>query len=234
MSSQFTVMITGANRGIGLTFVQHYLAKGATVLACCRHPAEAHELRNSGQNSQGKLEVYTLDVSDPESIELLAEKLSDRTLDLLINNAGIYGPKGTEFGDIEQQSWLEVLNINTVAPLLITQALYQQVARSKSKIIAYVSSKMGSIADNQSGGSYIYRSSKAGLNAVVKSLSHDLKVYGIKCVALHPGWVKTDMGGSNALISTQESVAGMTKVLDTLNDTVNGKLINYDGTVIPW
>ncbi|GAA5219179.1 SDR family oxidoreductase [Corallincola platygyrae] len=228
------VLITGANRGIGLEFVKYYLAQGANVIACCRHPSEAHELVTIKREQPDKLAIQTLDVADPESIEQAAMKLANLSIDILINNAGVYGPKGYSFGDVEADVWQQVLQVNTIAPLLVSQAFLPHLKAGKLKVLACITSKMGSMADNGSGGSYIYRSSKAGLNAVVKSMAIDLAAHQIKVVALHPGWVKTQMGGSNALITTEQSVCGMTQVIDKLDNETSGLMINFDGTAIPW
>ncbi|RCU48849.1 SDR family oxidoreductase [Corallincola luteus] len=234
MTNSSTIMITGANRGIGLAFVEKYLQQGDQVIACCRHPGEAHQLHSLKRIHKDQLQMHTLDVDAPESIEQLANKLSTARIDILINNAGVYGPKGSVLGEISQNDWQKVFTTNAIAPLLVCQAFQQQVAQSQQKIMVCISSKMGSMADNSSGGSYIYRSSKAALNAVVKSLALDLYNHEIKIVALHPGWVQTEMGGANALISTTKSVDSMVRVIENIDENQIGRMLNYDGTVIPW
>jgi NAD(P)-dependent dehydrogenase (short-subunit alcohol dehydrogenase family) len=179
--------------------------------------------------------VYALEVCDHAQIERLAQSLSGESIDLLINNAGIYttSPAG-DFGNADYEAWMRAIRINTLAPLKMVQTFMPQIIRSSQKTTVTISSKMGSIADNTSGGSYIYRSSKAAVNMIVKTLAIDLKSASIISVALHPGWVKTDMGGANALISTTESVTGMRNVISHLALADSGKFIAYDGRIIPW
>ncbi|MCL1144434.1 SDR family oxidoreductase [Shewanella marinintestina] len=227
------LVITGANRGIGLSFVEHYLKQGWQVSACCRQPDIAPEL-SLLKDEFGRLNVYELDVSKPEGIELLLKRLPNQPIDLLINNAGHYGPKGLSFGSIDLEEWRSVLEVNTLAPLMITQALFSRLKRSHECVLAFISSKVGSMADNSSGGGYYYRSSKAALNSVVKSLAIDLHADGIKCVALHPGWVRTEMGGPNALIAPAASVQGMAMVIGELSDAQSGEFLDYQGNSIPW
>ena len=218
-----TALITGANRGIGLEFCRQYAAQGWRVLACCRRPSKGLEL--SG------VETYQLDVADPAQIQKLADRLSGVSIDLLINNAGIYPDSGS-FGKIDYEKWLRAFEINAMAPLRMAEAFVNQIARGGT--IATLTSKMGSLADNTSGGEYPYRSSKAAANMVAKSLAIDLKALGIISVALHPGWVKTDMGGPSALISVEQSVSGMRRVLGKLEPADSGKFLAYDGLEIPW
>ncbi|MBW8191847.1 SDR family oxidoreductase [Neiella marina] len=226
-----SVLITGANRGIGLQFCKHYLAAGWQVIACCRQPAQATALTELAQQ-YAELSVEPLDIADHKQIEALAKRLGSNKIDVLVNNAGIYGPKGASFEQVTTDDWLDVLHIDTIAPLLVTRALKPSL-KAASKV-AFISSKMGSISDNQSGGSYMYRSAKAALNAAVKSLAHDWYDDELAIVTLHPGWVQTDMGGPNAMITTEQSVAGMTKVIEQLKLGDSGQFINYDGAPIPW
>ena len=151
-----------------------------------------------------------------------------------MSNAGIYGPRSMAFGEVTAEGWREVFEVNTIAPLMLAQAFAGSVAQSERKLIAVISSKMGSIADNQSGGSYIYRTSKTAVNQVVKSMSVDLAGQGISVITLHPGWVRTDMGGANAEITTTKSVDGMTRVLLSAGPAQTGQFFNYTGDVIPW
>ena len=163
----------------------------------------------------------------------LANFIKDRPIDILISNAGV-GSSNQHFQAVSSNRWLEVLKVNLIAPLMITQEVIENVKKSSAKKIYFLSSQLGSIEDNNSGGMYIYRSSKTGLNQVVKSLSIDLKAYGITVVALHPGWVKTDMGGPNALVSIDKSVEGMIRVIDTTDIKDTGKFLNYNGRELPW
>lgn len=228
-----TILITGANRGIGFSLAEYYATQGERVFATCRNVKQATDLNNLAQTYPNVI-IHDLDVAESASIKNLALELSEETIDILINNAGVYGPKALDRTEITADEWLTVFKINTIAPFMVTQAFEKNLSRSKIKKIAYLTSKMGSITDNTSGGSYIYRSSKTALNNVIKSLSIDLAEQNIKVVALHPGWVQTEMGGPNALITTQESVKGLTQVIHDLTDEQSGQFINFDGSVIPW
>lgn len=216
-------MITGANRGIGLEFCRQYALAGWRVLACCRHPSKSP--------AQPGVETYPLDVGDSAQIENLAGLLSGIAIDVLINNAGIYPDSGS-FGKVDYAKWMDAFEINAMAPLRMAEAFVNQIA--KRGTIATLTSKMGSLADNTSGGEYSYRSSKAAANMVMRSMAIDLKALGIISVALHPGWVRTDMGGPGALISVEQSVSGMRKVIEKLQPEDTGKFLSYDGHEIPW
>ncbi len=227
-----TVLVTGANRGLGLEFCKQYAGKGWKVIACCRYPEHAIELNSiAGQYS---LQIEALDVANFDQIDTLSKKLSNCVIDVLINNAGIYGDRGNDFGHLSYTEWLNSLTINTLAPVKIVEAFLPQIKQGHKKLIVSISSLMGSIADNGSGGSILYRSSKAALNASMKSLSIDLKRHAIGVLILHPGWVQTDMGGVNALIDTKTSVGGMCAVIDGFNLNLTGCFINYDGKALPW
>jgi NAD(P)-dependent dehydrogenase (short-subunit alcohol dehydrogenase family) len=226
-----TVLITGTNRGIGLEFTKQYAEAGWNVIACCRNPESADKL-NALAAQHGNITIYPLDVSHFRQIDTLAEQLSNTAIDVLINNAGVYPSGGLSDAKIEE--WLKGFKINSIAPLKVATAFTPHLAKSKLKKLATLSSKMGSIDDNTSGGSYMYRTSKTAVNMVMKSLSIDLEPSGIAVVTLHPGWVETDMGGPNALIDTKTSVTGLRKVIDQLNLTNTGKFIAYDGKEIAW
>lgn len=228
-----TILITGANRGIGLELTQKYAADGWEVLACCRNPEEAKALQKLSKNNSA-VQVHRLDVTSAQQITSLAGTLKGKSIDILLNNAGYYGPKNEKLGKIDYVEWAKTLEINTIAPLIVSQAFISHVAASEQKVIATVSSKMGSIQENTSGGSYVYRSSKTAVNQVMKSLSIDLKDQGITVIILHPGWVQTDMGGPNALINTDTSTQGLKKVLDGVTFKDSGTFINYDSNPIPW
>jgi len=229
-----TVLITGANRGIGLEFTRQYAIAGWQVFACTRH-AESPTLNRLANEHHGKIRVQTLDVSKSLQIEDLAQQLAGTSIDVLINNAGIY-PSGNKenFGTINYEAWVEAFRINTMAPLKMAEAFVDNVAKSIEKKIVNITSKMGSIDDNTSGGYYLYRSSKAALNMVVKSLSIDLAPRGITTVVLHPGWVQTDMGGYNAPTPPAESVAGMRRVIAGLRQKDSGKFYDFNGQEILW
>ena len=229
--NSYQVLITGANRGIGLEFSKQYAADGWKVLACCREPQSAIALQALA-SAHSNIEILALDVADFKQIDALALQLKESTIDVLINNAGVY--PSSSFGDVDYNDWTEGFKINSMAPLKMAEAFVQHVTRSQLKKIATLSSKMGSLDDNTSGGSYSYRASKAAVNMVMKSLSIDLKPYGISVVTLHPGWVQTDMGGENALVSATTSVAGLRHVIEHLSIESTGKFIAYDGKEIAW
>lgn len=228
-----TILITGCNRGIGLEFVKQYAQDDWRVYATCRDPDSAQELQ-SLIKQYPSISIHALNVADEKEILALAQELADVKIDVILNNAGIFASESSQFGRIDKTVWLRSIEINTIAPLLMAQAFFDQLLSGSQKTIATVSSKVGSIGENTSGGSYAYRSSKSAVNQVMKCLSVDLAPKGLKTVALHPGWVKTDMGGPNALIDTEESVAGMRNVIGQLTQEQSGRFINYDGTSISW
>ena len=225
------VLVTGANRGLGLEFSKQYAADGWNVLACCRHPQSALDLQSLAA-AHSNVKIHTLDVADFAQIDALALQLKDESIDVLINNAGVY--PHSSFGDTNYDDWANGFKVNSMAPLKMAEAFVQHLTRGQLKKIATLTSKMGSIEDNTSGESYSYRASKTAVNMVMKSLSIDLKPYGISVITLHPGWVQTDMGGSNALISVQTSVSGLRKVIENLSLDTTGKFIAYDGKAMPW
>lgn len=230
-----TTLITGANRGIGLEFCRQYAEDGWRVLACSRLPEKSDALNRLAAQYPELIKVHALDVADHVEIERLAQVLADESIDLLINNAGIYPDSDKSgFGHTDYAEWVQAFRINTMAPLKMAEEFATQIARSRQKTIITITSKMGSIADNGSGGSYLYRSSKAAVNMVVKSLAIDLKPFGITVVVFHPGWVKTDMGGPNALISAEQSVSGMRQAIGRLTMAESGRFFGYDGQEIPW
>jgi NAD(P)-dependent dehydrogenase (short-subunit alcohol dehydrogenase family) len=230
-----SVLVTGANRGLGLEFSKQYSVDGWRVFACCRSPGKARGLNDLAQASSGSLSLHTLDISRSDSVSSLAEALRDETIDILLNNAGVYGDEShDDFGKTDYEKWGATFSVNVMGAMRMVEAFLENVSRSERKVIACLSSKMGSISDNTSGGSYVYRSSKAALNAVVKSLSVDLKDRGVIAVALHPGWVRTDMGGENAPTLPRESIQGMRKVLEALQGKDSGKFLSYDGSEVPW
>jgi NAD(P)-dependent dehydrogenase (short-subunit alcohol dehydrogenase family) len=228
------VLITGASRGIGLEMVKYGIEQNWRIFACCRHPQQADSLLAVAKLANGRVSVHVADMDELATVQALAYELRNEAIDILINNAGVYGSDKNRFGNVDVTSWLNTFQVNSIAPLKVAEALIEQVRMGDKKVIACISSKMGSMADNGSGGSYIYRSSKAALNAVVKSMAVDLKSDGIKCVALHPGWVKTEMGGPNAEITTRECVTSLFNIILSLQPGDSGRFIDIDGTDIPW
>ncbi|MBP6057371.1 MAG: SDR family oxidoreductase [Nitrosomonas sp.] len=230
-----TTLITGTNRGIGLEFVRQYAMGGWWVFACCRNPVTAEALNRLAAQYPDQITIHALDVANHAQIEQLSQALSNQTIDLLINNAGVYPPgQGDTFGKTDYAAWAYAFEINTMAPLKMAEAFIQQISGSQLKTIITITSKMGSIADNRGGGSYIYRSSKSAVNIVMKSLAIDLQAQRITAVLLHPGWVRTDMGGPNGLISTEQSVTGMRHVISNLRFEDSGKFYAFDGQIVPW
>jgi NAD(P)-dependent dehydrogenase (short-subunit alcohol dehydrogenase family) len=226
-----TVLITGANRGLGLEFTQQYAADGWRVFACCREPQSASALRDIA-NKYPNVSIHALNVADFGQIDALALQLKHENIDVLINNAGVY--PSSSFGNTDYAAWAEGFKINSMAPLKMAEAFLQHLTRGQLKKIATLTSKMGSIDDNTSGESYSYRASKTAVNMVMKSMSIDLKPYGISVVTLHPGWVQTDMGGPHALISAQTSVSGLRKQIEDLDLSSSGRFVAYDGKEINW
>ena len=227
------ILITGANRGLGLGFVRKYMEKNLHLMCTTRDISGSKELLALKEKYPYNMEIFELDLLKENAAVTLANFLNDRPIDILISNAGV-GSSNQHFQAVSSNRWLEVLKVNLIAPLMITQAVIENLKKSSVKKICFLSSQLGSIEDNKSGGMYIYRSSKTGLNQVAKSLSIDLKAYGITVVALHPGWVKTDMGGPNAPVSIDKSVEGMIRVIGTTDIKETGKFLNYDGRELPW
>lgn len=223
-----TVFITGANRGIGLEFVRQYAADGWKVIATARDPGKADELNAI----DGDVTVRALDL-DGDFFQIdWNGVVGDQPIDVFINNAGVMGP--TKLDTIEDAAaMVNALAVNTVAPVVLAKAVLPLVAAAKGKMVA-LSSKMGSIADNSSGGYIAYRATKAGLNAAWRSLAIDVAPQGVVAATLHPGWVQTDMGGANAPLAVQDSVAGMRRVIEGLTPERAGGFYNYDGAAIPW
>ncbi len=228
-----TTLITGANRGIGLELSRQYAADGWTVHACCRKPGEAPDLQRLSASSRA-VTIHELDVTDGKQIAAVAASLNHAPIDILINNAGVYGKPDGGFGAIDDRVWLYTLKVNTLAPLHVSEAFADNVERSERRIIAVMTSRMGSIDDNASGGSYIYRSSKAAVNMVTKTMAVDLAKRGITAVVFHPGWVRTDMGGASAPMSVEQSVTGLRRVLARLTPEDSGRFLAWDGEEVPW
>jgi len=230
-----TTLITGANRGIGLEFSRQFAENGWCVLACSRNLERSDELNKLATEYPEQITLYTLDVTDHGQIKKLSQTLANKPIDLLINNAGVFPDiNDRNFGHTDYDAWAYAFLVNTMAPLKMAEAFITQITQSHRKTIVTITSKMGSVADNGRGGSYIYRSSKSAVNMVVKSIAIDLESNGIISVLLHPGWVRTDMGGQSGLISVEQSVSGMLSVIRAVTSADSGKFIAYDGQIIPW
>ena len=229
-----SVLITGANRGLGLEFARQYLADGWQVYAACRDPSSASELRRLAEPNHHKPQILAVDVTDLSSVKAAAMEVDGQAIDLLLNNAGVGGPRGQTVGNIDYEAWAKVLDVNAMGPMRVSEAFVDHVARSERKLIITLTSGMGSIADNTSGGSIAYRSSKAAVNMVVRSLAIDLAPRGITCVVVNPGWVQTDMGGTHATLTPAESVSKLRSLIETLGPAQSGKFFNYNGREYAW
>ena len=229
-----SVLITGANRGLGSEFARQYFANGWQVYAACRDPNTASELRRLTDASGHKVRILALDVTDLASVKAVAAELDGQAIDLLLNNAGVMRARGQTMGNIDYEAWAKVLDVNTVGPMRVSEAFIDHVAPSEGKLIVTLTSGMGSLADNTSGGSIAYRSSKAAVNMVMRSLAIDLARRGITCVVVNPGWVRTDMGGPRATLTPAESVTTLRRLLETLGPAQSGKFVNYDGREYAW
>ena len=221
-----TALVTGSNRGIGLELCRQLKQRGFDVIATCRH-------RSPALNELGVEIIEDVEVSDPVSLHNLSDKLGSRKINWLINNAGIAG--GLGLADIDAntvESFKRMFEVNSLGPLLTTQALLKHLTDGSK--VGLVTSRMGSIADNDSGGSYAYRMSKAALNAAGKSLSIDLKNKGIAVAILHPGWVRTDMTGHGGLVDPDESAAGLLQRMAELTLDNSGTYWHMNGDVLPW
>ena len=222
-----TVLLTGASRGIGRELLNQYKQDGWTVIAACRDPG--------GVGDIGADQVLPLDVTSEESILALKDAVGGKPIDVLWNNAGVYLDKGMSLAETGFAVWSESFAVNTIAPLRIANAFAANVAASDKKTMAFTSSRMGSIGDlGGAANAYAYRSSKTALNMAAALLANDLRDSGVKTAVLHPGWVRTDMGGPSADIDTVTSASGMKRVVDNLTDAQSGGFFNYDGKTWPW
>ncbi len=230
-------LITGANRGLGLEFVRQLLARGDGVTACCREPDEAGDLQRLGASAGERFATLALDVADADAVAALPGKLraGGRVVDVVINNAGIAAGEEA-FGQFEAGTMERVLRVNSIAPMLVAQAVAPLLEKDGTapKIVC-ITSGLGSIA-NADGLTFglSYGMSKAALNMGVKKLASEMKRRGVAIIALHPGWVQTDMGGQNATLKPEESIRGMLKVIDGLTTRDNGRFLTYAGEELPW
>ena len=229
-----SILITGCNRGLGLEWVRLYAQQGWQVFATCRNPNKANELHSIAKKYNNVI-IYQLDVTNHNETVALAKELSVYAIDILINNAGVYLDKNnSSIGSLDYKSWEETFRVNTLGPIRVSEAFLQHITASEKRLIVNISSHMGSIADIQTTGSYYYRSSKAALNAAMKSLSIELRSKNIGVLLLHPGWVQTDLGGKNATLTTKQSVLSMHDVIEQFSIEKTGKFIRYDGFPMPW
>lgn len=226
-------IVTGANRGIGLELARQLTARGDTVLAGVRDPASAEDLRALASSQGSRIQIHACDIASDESARAFAASLGDEPIDVLINNAGIYG-KHQRLEDLDLDDVTRTYNVNALGPIRVTRAVLPLLRKGKTRKVVHITSGMGSVTDNTSGGSYGYRMSKAALNMASKSMSVDLSAEGVLCVVMNPGWVKTDMGGSSAPTDVTESASKMIGMIDkmTLEDT--GKFFDFKGGTIPY
>ena len=231
------VLITGANRGIGLELVKQYLTdSNYSVIACCRQVASAQDLAQLHEQYPQRLVIKPLDIVDRQSQMQLQDYLQSANvgLDCVWLNAGMYGDTDEQFEQVSIENMQQVIFTNSIAQFKLAQIVWPFMQASLQKNLVVMTSKVGSIGDNSSGGRYSYRASKAALNSMMRSLAMDLYDSGLRLILMHPGWVKTDMGGVNALITTEQSVAGMRQVVAERAATACGDFVDYQGQDIPW
>lgn len=227
-----SVLVTGANRGLGLEFAKQYAAGGYRVFATARDPSGAKELAALAK-AHPSLSVHKLAVDQADSVAALARELSGQPIDILLNNAGVMGPRQQTLGKLDYAGMLETLNVNSIAPLRLAETFLGNVEKSERKLIVALTSGMGSIADS-SGGSYAYRASKAALNMSYHNLALDLKERGVIAIVINPGWVQTDMGGRGAPLKPDASISAMRKVFDSVTLADSGKFMDYKGSTWAW
>lgn len=224
-----TYVVTGASRGIGQEFARQLAARGEHVIATVRSMDKAAALHALGPN----VRVLPLDVADPASIKTFGHALANEKIDVLINNAGVRSVSRT-IADLDATEMREVMMVNAVAPMLVVQALLTPLRAGQRKTIVQITSQLASIANNTGGSTYAYRASKAALNQFNKSLANELVAEGFTAVAVHPGWVATDMGGAHAPMTPPDSVRHLLRTIDRLTIADTGHFLNYDGTPLPW
>ena len=227
------IVVTGANRGIGLEFVKQYLARGESVVAAVREPQAAEALRALAGASPERLRVLACDVGDDASVADFARALGDAAVDVLINNAGV-GGGWTALDAVDTADALRVYSINALGPLRVTRALLPNLLKAGTRKVAHISSGMGSIGDNNSGGAYAYRMSKAALNMASRSMAVDLRDREVTSVVFNPGWVQTDMGGSGAPLAVGDSVRALIARIDGLTLADSGKFLDWKGPTYEW
>jgi NAD(P)-dependent dehydrogenase (short-subunit alcohol dehydrogenase family) len=221
------VLVTGANRGLGLEFAKQLQETGYEVIGTARSPGKADQLKATGAR------VEQLDVASPESVEALANRLNGVPIEMLINNAGMLNRSDSSLDTLDFEVMERTFQVNSLGPLRVTQALLPNLQAGGKKTIVNISSIMGSI-ELSSGGSYSYRTSKTALNQVNKIISAELAPHGFTSVVMHPGWVRTDMGGSGATLAVPESISAMLEVIEGLTIESTGKFYNYDSEELPW
>jgi NAD(P)-dependent dehydrogenase (short-subunit alcohol dehydrogenase family) len=229
-----TVLVTGANRGIGLEFVRQYAEAGDRVIAVCRAPAAAKDLAAIAARAVGRVTVHAADVSDDAAVASLKREVGDQPIDVLVANAGIMGPERQHRADdIDVPGWLQTLSVNTLGPVRTAQAFLPNLKAGQGRKLIAITSGMGSTADT-GGGYFAYRASKAALNNAWRNLAIALKRDAIVCVAMSPGWVKTDMGGAGAQLTPQQSVSAMRRRIDGFTVKDSGRFVGETGGDVAW
>jgi NAD(P)-dependent dehydrogenase (short-subunit alcohol dehydrogenase family) len=235
-----TLLVTGSNRGIGLEYVRQALAGGDRVIAACRQPAEAAALQDLSVAFPGQLQLEVLDTGSGPSIDAFAGRMSGVPVDVLVNNAGIYGGSWTT--DAQRQSidgmdyalWEEMMRVNVIGPFRLVARLVPNLLKGHRKLVVMMSSDLGSITNNRQGQSHAYRSSKAALNMLTKGLSVELRDQGITVVSMAPGWTRTELGGDSATWGVDDSVRRQREVVARLDQGATGQFINLLGEPVPW
>jgi NAD(P)-dependent dehydrogenase (short-subunit alcohol dehydrogenase family) len=227
VEEKLTYVVTGASRGLGREFAHQLLARGDTVIGTARRPEAAWGLRDLGA------EVEELDVADDGSVAAFAQRLAGRPVDVLINNAGAQNRLGA-LESLDFSSLAETFQVNALGPVRVTRALLENLRAGRRRHIAHITSRMGSFGEFDVGNMYGYRASKAALNMFHRCIAEELGPQGFVCVLLHPGWVRTDMGGHEATLSPAESVTGMLRVIDGLSRRDNGAFVDHTGAELPW
>jgi NAD(P)-dependent dehydrogenase (short-subunit alcohol dehydrogenase family) len=231
-----SVLITGANRGLGLEFARQYAADGWDVIATARNPKSSEELQRLAKNKN--VFLHDLDVTRDESVKQLAETLGGKPVDLLVLNSAIYTRNGNKLGELNFAGWRESFETNVLGAIRVAEALIENVAASNRKQIVAISTGMGSLqalgSTIEFGIAYQYRTSKAALNMTMSILAKEVEPRGISVVIFSPGWVQTDMGGANAALTPEQSIGGMRKVLEGNPMELTGKFLGHDGATWPW
>ena len=238
------ILVTGCNRGLGLEFARQLLERGERVFATCRHPDQAHELRSLVEAHGERASLLQLDVGDPQSIEASWQAISQQTdvLDWLINNAGLGAASvpadqragHNQLGKLDWDSQMHAYRTNTLGPLMIAQRYLDLLRAGEDARIANISTRMSSLTEKHSGGSYSYVISKAALNMATRALAFDLVREGIVAIVINPGWIKTDMGGQGAPLTPEQSVGGMLRLIDGLAAADARRFIRWDGETQAW
>lgn len=237
-----SVLVTGGNRGLGFELVRQYADEGWRVMACCRNPDASRELVRVAAQAESLVTVHALDVTDFDAVDALARDLEGEAIDVLINCAGLIGRRNFDrgvmtdqaFGNSDFDEWSDVYRTNVMGPMKMSEAFVDHVAASDQKKIVTLTSEVASMSQNNFGGLYAYRASKAAVNAIMRSMSLDLAARGIIAFPLHPGWARTEMGGQAATVDPAASAQGMRAVIAAADMSKSGRYLVYDGSEMEW